>query len=128
MFLDVCLRLWSFLAQVPGAEAPIQAGATQAPVPTPAAVAQPPVPAAPVGLGLVQYLLMALYLLVCVGLIAAVSSQTSKNEGLGGMLGGGNTQSVFQGKKSLEESLSTVTNYLAVSFIVLSMVVSLVMR
>ena len=120
MFLDLCLRLWSVLAQSPAAEA----------VPTPAgapSVVPPPPPAASMGLGIVQYLLMTVYLLVCVGLIAAVLSQTSKNEGLSGMLGG-NPQSVFRGKKSMEERLSAVTNYLAVSFLVLSMVISLVMR
>jgi preprotein translocase subunit SecG len=80
------------------------------------------------GNGVIGYLLMVVYLLVCLGLIVAVLSQTSKNEGLGGTLGGGGTQSVFHGKKSVEEKLGTITNVLAVSFIVLSMVVSLALR
>jgi protein translocase SecG subunit len=119
MYLDFCLRLWATLAQAPTG-VPVEA--------TPAAVSAPPPPVAAPGLSVIQYLLMAVYLLVSVGLIAAVVTQSSKNEGLGGMLGGGSTQSVFQGKKSTEEMLGTATNYLAVSFIVLSMVVSMVMR
>lgn len=119
MYLDICLRLWSFLAQSPMAEA---TGAAPTVVPTAAE------PTTASTLTWLQYILMAVYLMVCVGLIASVLSQTSKNEGIGGMLGGGNTQSVFRGKKSFEEKLSTITNYLAVSFIVLSMMISLVMR
>lgn len=126
MYLDICLRLWSVLAQSPVAEA---TGAV-----TPGAGASPMVvttagePTTASTLTWLQYLLMAFYLMVCVGLIASVLSQTSKNEGLGGMLGGGSTQSVFRGKKSFEEKLGTITNYLAVTFIVLSMMISLVMR
>jgi protein translocase SecG subunit len=118
MYLDFCLRLWATLAQAP----------TGVPVEANPAVSPPPPPAAAPSLSFIQYILMAVYLLVSIGLIAAVVTQSSKNEGIGGMLGGGNTQSVFQGKKSTEEMLGTATNYLAVSFIVLSMVVSMVMR
>lgn len=122
MYLDICLRLWSVLAQSPAAEAIPGAAASPSVVTTtaPATTAS--------GLSWLQYIVMAVYLMICVGLIASVLSQTSKNEGLGGMLGGGSTQSVFRGKKSFEESLSTITNYLAVSFILLSMMISLVMR
>ena len=109
MYLSFCLPMWAMLAQTPGVGAP---------------ATTPPHP----GHGVLGYVLMVIYLLVCLGLTAAVLSQTSKNEGLGGTLGGGGSQSVFQGKKSVEEKLGTITNVLAVSFIVLSMVVSLVLR
>ncbi len=109
MYLDFCLPLWSMLAQSPIVGAPAAAAVRH-------------------GNGVIGYLLMVVYLLVCLGLIVAVLSQTSKNEGLGGTLGGGGTQSVFHGKKSVEEKLGTITNVLAVSFIVLSMVVSLALR
>jgi len=125
MYLDLCLSLWSILAQAPLPEA------TGAATPAGAASVAPPPPPATVGgegLGVVRYILMAVYLVVCLGLIFAVIRQSGKNEGLGGMLGGGGSQNVFRGKKSMEEQLNTVTNYLAVTFMVLSMVISLVMR
>jgi protein translocase SecG subunit len=54
----------------------------------------------------------------------AVLLQTTKNEGLSGVLGG-SSQSMFKGKKGFEETLQEVTNYLAVSFVVMSFLVSI---
>lgn len=117
MLFDACVRLWSTLAQAAGG----------APVSLPQAEPSSS-PSTGGGLTPLQYVVMALYLLVCLGLIAAVLSQSSKEEGLSGMLGGGSTQSVFRGKKSFEEKLQTATNVLAVSFIVLSMLISWLFR
>lgn len=123
MFLDICLSVWSLLAQALPAGGAEQA--TQA-VQTAATTA----PQAGQGLGFFRGLLMGVYLLVCCGLVIVVLGQNSKNDGLAGMLGGGGTtqQSSYHGKKSTEEIQKMVGNYLAVSFIVLSLVVSLIMH
>jgi len=72
-----------------------------------------------------HYFLLFVQVVVAAGLVACVLSQTTKNEGLGGTIMGP-SQSVFRGKKSTEEKLSGLTTGLAVSFIVLSMLVSYV--
>lgn len=72
-----------------------------------------------------HYLLLFIQVVVAAGLVACVLSQTTKNEGLGGTIMGP-SQSVFRGKKSSEEKLSSLTTWLAVSFIVLSLLVSYV--
>lgn len=69
-------------------------------------------------------ILLVVYFLVCLGLVIAVLLQTTKSEGLSGIMGGSH-QSVFKGKKGFEETLQEATNYLAVSFIVMSFLVSL---
>ncbi|HXE73830.1 MAG TPA: preprotein translocase subunit SecG [Candidatus Nitrosotenuis sp.] len=115
------LRIGSFLAQSPS-----PAALPASPAASPA-VQPPPLPGTFGGLGIGQYLLMFLYLLVCAGLIFAVMSQTTKAEGLTGLMGGA-TQSVFRGKRSFEEKLSTLTNWLAGAFIVLSIVISFAFR
>lgn len=72
---------------------------------------------------IMHYLLLSVYLLVCIGLIIAVLVQTTKSEGLSGIIGGA-TQSIFRGKKSIEEKLNQFTTYLAVAFIALSIAIS----
>ena len=119
---ELCLRVWSFLGQTP-------AGETATTVATQAAAAEANAPAAEsMGLKVVRYILMVIYLLVCIGLIAIVLNKNTKSDGLSGMLGAGANQNSYHGKKSFEENMNTAANYLAVSFIVLSMVISLVMR
>lgn len=65
-------------------------------------------------------LIFPLYLIVCIGLIVAVASQTSKSEGLGGTLGGKTEAATFIRKRTWDERLDRVTSYLAWSFLVLS--------
>lgn len=60
---------------------------------------------------------------VAVGLIAIVAAQTSKSEGLSGTLGG-KTSLSFRGRPGMEEQLQQWTTYLAVAFLVLSLIVS----
>jgi len=63
----------------------------------------------------------SIYVLVCITLIVAVSSQTSKNEGLGiGNVGGKVETASFARKKTWEEQLSRVTSFIAWSFLILS--------
>ncbi|MEW6277282.1 MAG: preprotein translocase subunit SecG [Candidatus Eremiobacterota bacterium] len=98
--------------------------------PTPAAL--PPLPPMELttlpedpGFSFLKILLIAVQILVCLGLVGCVLSQTTKSEGLGGSIMGP-SQSVFKGKKSSDEKLSTVTRFLAIAFIVLSVAVSYV--
>ncbi|MGM9992297.1 MAG: preprotein translocase subunit SecG [Candidatus Bruticola sp.] len=115
MYLDVCLSIWSFLGQA-------AAGGAAASAPNAAAVTAPAV----MKLSAIQYILMFLYLLVCICLTGVVMQREQKQGGLQGMLGGGTAveHNKYQGKKSFEEQLKTVSNYLAVAFIVLSILVS----
>jgi protein translocase SecG subunit len=67
------------------------------------------------------------YCIVCVALVVMVMTQTTKSEGLTGMLGG-STQSIFRGKKSFEEKISTFTTWIAGSFIIGSFVIFLIIK
>ena len=71
-------------------------------------------------------LFLIIYFVVCVALVIAVLLQTTKSEGLSGIIGG-SAKPVFKGKKGFEEILQEYTNYLAVGFLVLSLVLSTVM-
>jgi len=71
-----------------------------------------------------HWLLLFVYFFVSLGLVITVLLQTTKSEGLSGIIGG-STQSVFHGKKGFEERLQEITNYLAVGFITMSFLVSL---
>jgi len=75
-------------------------------------------------LSVFQVSLLIIYFLVCAAMIALVLIQTSKSEGLTGTLGG-TTKSVFQGKRSFDDKLTLITTYVAIAFIVLSILVSL---
>ncbi len=122
MYLDVCLSIWSFLGQaVPGGAAAATAAAA------PDAAASAP---AVMKLNFVQYILMFLYLMVCLCLTGIVMSQEQKQGGLQGMLGGGSSavDHKYQGKKSFEENLKTAGNYFAIAFVVLSILVSYVLQ
>lgn len=91
--------------------------------PSPATVNSPPNPVFHTP-GVLQMLLLAVYFLVCVGLVAAVLMQTTKSEGLSGTIGG-STQSVFKGSKGFEEKIDNITSYLAWAFLALSFVIAL---
>jgi len=103
-----------------------------APAPTPIPVSSPAgagtmatkPPPATYNLNALQVIFLIVYFLVCVGLVVTVLLQTTKNEGLSGIIGGA-AHSVFKGKKGFEERLQEATNVLAVSFIVLSMLLSI---
>lgn len=119
MLLSLWVKAQVWLGQVSG--------------PSPEAPASPLAPIMPVettqvdtgnGFGGLHYLLLAVQLLVCIGLVGCVLSQTTKNEGLGGTISGA-AQPVFRGKKSSEEKLSGVTTTLAITFLILSVLVQI---
>jgi len=113
------------------------AGITATPMATPSAVIPLPVssPMPTVNInpldhpavhspGVFQVILLAIYFLVCAGLVAAVLLQTTKSEGLTGSIGG-TTQSVFKGRKGIEEKINMITTYLAWIFLGLSLLIAL---
>ena len=95
---------------------------------TPATAATPmaaAAAAAPHSMGPVQIIFGLIYVTVCVLLILAILSRTTKNEGLSGsMMGGADT--TFRGAKSTEDTVDTITNGVAVAFVVLSIALNYV--
>jgi preprotein translocase subunit SecG len=151
LWLKSCVGLWSWMAQVtpavsgapapPGASSP---AAAASPLPPMAAspVAASPVPpaglpfASPTGpvlnhpvashavvASVLHAVVLAFYFLICVALIICVMFQTTKSEGLSGVIGGSSSSSLFRGKKSAEENLARWTGILAVLFIGFSFVI-----
>lgn len=68
--------------------------------------------------------LMVLQILVAIGLITVVLMQKSKGEGLGSI--GGSAQMFFDQARGLDRVLEKATTYLAVAFMVLSIVISII--
>lgn len=74
----------------------------------------------------VIWIVCFIYGVVCFTLTGAVMLQTSKAEGLAGILGGG-MQNDFKGKEaknSREETFKMWTNYLCIAFVILSIILS----
>jgi preprotein translocase subunit SecG len=68
-------------------------------------------------------ILLALHVLVCLVLILVVLLQSSKGGGLAGAFGGGGGQTMFGGQETAT-FLSKATTYLAVAFMVLSLLLA----
>jgi preprotein translocase subunit SecG len=118
MWLDWIYRAGAFLAQVQA----------QVPVENPVRVNPAPHPASPMAPGGIAIsILQIIYFVVCIALIAAVMLQTTKSEGLSGMMGG-STQSIFRGKKSFEEKVSTITTWVAGAFVIGSFLIFLAIK
>ena len=67
--------------------------------------------------------LMVIQLFISLGLIVAVVLQDSKGEGLGSI--GGGAQMFFGNVKGIDQTLEKVTKYLAVAFMVMSLVLTI---
>ena len=65
--------------------------------------------------------------LLAVGMIFIVAIQQTKNEGLGGTIGGRPTTS-FKGKPGFEERLNDITRYLGIAFFTVSILVAVTMN
>jgi len=65
------------------------------------------------------YILVPLQLLIALGLLALVMSQTTKSEGLTGTIGG-KAESAFRGKPGAGERLQSITKIVAIAFLVTS--------
>ena len=70
--------------------------------------------------------LSVIQVLLGVGVIFIVAIQQTKNEGLGGTIGGKPTSS-FKGKAGFEERLTDITKQLGIGFFVVSILVALTM-
>ena len=68
------------------------------------------------------YVLIALYILICIGLIASVLLQSGRSASLGVIEGG--AQSLFGKKKGLDEMLARVTTGLAIAFMLITIVLT----
>jgi preprotein translocase subunit SecG len=67
--------------------------------------------------------LTVIYLIVCVGLILIVLLQSGRSASLGAIAGG--AQSLFGKKKGLDEKLGRITTYLAVAFMLFTIVLTI---
>ncbi len=74
-------------------------------------------------MGIVFLIVIGIYIAVSVGLIWSVMMQMSKHAGLGGAFGSGSLYTVFGREKGLD-TLGKVTLTLAITFMVMSVVVS----
>ena len=68
--------------------------------------------------------LMVIQLLISIGLIVAVALQESKGEGLGSI--GGGAQLFFGNVKGLDRTLEQITKYLAIAFMLMSLVLTFI--
>lgn len=75
----------------------------------------------------IQIILLVLQGLISVALVLIVMSQTSKNEGLTGTIGG-NVSANFKGKPGFEERLQNYTRYLAIAWFAISILVGIAFR
>jgi protein translocase SecG subunit len=71
-------------------------------------------------------LLSFIQVILAVGLIVIIDSQQTKNEGLGGTIGG-RVQSSFKGKPGFEERLTEMTKMMGIGFFVVSILVAVTM-
>ncbi len=68
--------------------------------------------------------LMIIQFIISLGLIIAVVLQESKGEGLGSI--GGGAQLFFGSVKGLDQTLEKATKYLAIAFMVMSMILTFI--
>lgn len=71
-----------------------------------------------------QLALVIIYTVVCISLIATVLLQSGRSAGLSGAIAGG-AQSLFGKKKGLDDLLSRITTGLAIGFMILAIVLTL---
>ncbi len=74
-----------------------------------------------------QIILLVLQALISIALVLLVMSQTSKNEGLTGTIGG-NVSANFKGKPGFEERLQNYTRSLGIAWFVISILVGIAFR
>ncbi len=74
-----------------------------------------------------QILLLVLQFLISIAFILIVMSQTTKNEGLTGTIGG-NMSPNFKGKPGREEQLQLLTRYLGIAWFVVGIITGIAFR
>ncbi|MGI4790910.1 MAG: preprotein translocase subunit SecG [Janthinobacterium lividum] len=75
----------------------------------------------------IQVILLILQALISIALVLLVMSQTTKNEGLTGTIGG-NVSANFKGKPGFEERLQNYTRYIGIAWFVVSILVGVAFR
>ncbi len=75
----------------------------------------------------IQVILLVLQALISIAFVLIVMSQTTKNEGLTGTIGG-NISANFKGKPGFEERLQSYTRYLGVAWFAISILVGIAFR
>ena len=78
-------------------------------------------------MGAVTIILSIIYVIVAVGLVAVVTLQSGKSNGLGAIGGSSETFLAKNKAKSLDARLAKMTKWIAVVFMVLTMVISFVL-
>ena len=78
-------------------------------------------------MGAVTIILSVIYVLVAIVLVAAVTLQSGKSNGLGAISGSSDTFLAKNKAKSLDARLAKMTKWIAIAFMVLTLVISFVL-
>jgi len=70
-----------------------------------------------------ELVLQVIFLVISVGIIASVLLQSGKSAGLSGAISGG-AETFFGKKKGIDDILSKITVYLGVTFVIVSIVLT----
>ncbi len=73
---------------------------------------------------LLQTILMVIHLIIGIGLVVAVLLQPGKSAGISGAIAGAG-ETIFGRQKGMDEFLERLTTYLAVAFMVLSVLIAI---
>ncbi len=73
-------------------------------------------------MSVIYWIVRVLQFLISIGLIIIVVSQTHKAEGLGTAVGGSSQSSSFRGRAGHEEIINKYTAWLAIAFMVISVI------
>ncbi len=71
--------------------------------------------------------LIIIYIVVCLGLIATVLLQSGRSAGLSGAIAGG-AQTLFGKKKGMDDLLGRISTGLAITFMVMAIVLTILAR
>jgi len=75
----------------------------------------------------VKLALTIVYIVVCLGLIATVLLQSGRSAGLSGAIAGG-AQTLFGKKKGMDDLLGRISTGLAITFMILAIVLTILAR
>ena len=78
-------------------------------------------------MAVVKLALIIVYIVVCLGLIATVLLQSGRSAGLSGAIAGG-AQTLFGKKKGLDDLLGRISTGLAITFMILAIVLTILAR
>ncbi len=79
------------------------------------------------GVSSVRMAFIVIYVIICLALISTVLLQSGRSAGLSGAIAGG-AQSLFGKKKGMDDLLSKLTTGLAVGFMLLAIILTILAR